>query len=225
LFADGCFAPVFLVLRFCNSQNCAGRSLTARRFAASAVAGRAPQAAFASFRKSVRCKFASSASVGAVLSSCRSPRSEFCEPPQGGASARTAKAGLYFCKPRPSRTSFPSTYPRCRQLHIPVCCGVCEQCTSNRHFKVLTLRPGPARAKSATPAAGPGEHLNEFPKGNDSMQRQHCHSEEIIDRRRICNLSPNRFLTALRLSFSSLRGIVRKRPLVRKGKDSSLRSE
>ena len=43
----------------------------------------------------------------------------------------------------------------------------------------LALRPGPARAESATPAAGPGEHLNEFPKGNDSMQRQHCHSEEI----------------------------------------------
>ncbi len=31
------------------------------------------------------------------------------------------------------------------------------------------------------------------------------------DRRRICNLSPNRFLTALRLSFSSLLGRVRKR--------------
>ena len=45
--------------------------------------------------------------------------------------------------------------------------------------RLQTLRPGPARAKSATPAAGPGEHLNEFPKGNDSMQRQHCHSEEI----------------------------------------------
>ena len=43
----------------------------------------------------------------------------------------------------------------------------------------LALRPGPARIEDATPAAGPGEHLNEFPKGNDSMQRQHCHSEEI----------------------------------------------
>ena len=53
---------------------------------------------------------------------------------------------------------------------------------SRRLFLFLirkTLRPGPARAESATPAAGPGEHLNEFPKGNDSMQRQHCHSEEI----------------------------------------------
>ena len=50
-----------------------------------------------------------------------------CEPPQGGASARTAEAGLYFYKPRSPRTSFPSTFPRCRQLHIPVCCGVCEQ--------------------------------------------------------------------------------------------------
>ena len=53
---------------------------------------------------------------------------------------------------------------------------------SRRLFLFLirkTLRPGPARAESATPAAGPGEHLNEFPNGNDSMQRQHCHSEEI----------------------------------------------
>ncbi len=76
------------------------------------------------------------------------------------------------------------------------------------------LRPGPARAESATPAAGPGEHLNEFPNGNDSMQRQHCHSEEVIGRRRICNLAQNRFLTALRLSFSSLLGIIRKRSLL-----------
>ena len=36
-------------------------------------------------------KFASSASVGAVLFSCRSQRGEFCEPPQGGASARPAE--------------------------------------------------------------------------------------------------------------------------------------
>ncbi len=39
------------------------------------------------------------------------------------------------------------------------------------------------------------------------------------DRRRICiKVCVDRFLTALRLSFSSLRGIVRPRPLVRKGK-------
>ncbi len=51
---------------------------------------------------------------------------------------------------------------------------------SRRLFLIRkTLRPGPARIKDATPAAGPGEHKNEFPKGNDSMQRQHCHSEEI----------------------------------------------
>ena len=93
--------PFFVVLRFHNSQCCASRSLTARRLATSVVAGLAtPQAAFALFRKSVRCKFASSASVGAVLFSCRSPRGEFCEPPQGGASARTAEAGLYFYKPQ-----------------------------------------------------------------------------------------------------------------------------
>ncbi len=42
------------------------------------------------------------------------------------------------------------------------------------------------------------------------------------DRRRICNLSPNRFLTALRLSFSSLLGIVRKRSL--RSLRSSIRS-
>ena len=95
LFVCGCFAPVFVVLRFCNSLNCvvcgrfskiafcnsqcrASRSLPTRRLAASAVAGlAAPQAAFASFRKSVRCKFASFASVGAVLFSGRSQRGEY----------------------------------------------------------------------------------------------------------------------------------------------------
>ncbi len=51
---------------------------------------------------------------------------------------------------------------------------------SRRLFLIgKTLRPGPARAESATPAAGPGEHLNECPTQNDSMQRQHCHSEKI----------------------------------------------
>ena len=105
------FAVVFLEIVFCNLQCCASRSLPARKLAASAVAGlAAPQATFASFRKSVRCKFASSASVGAVLFSCRSPRGEFCEPPQGGASARTAEAGVYLCKLRLSRTSFPSPF-------------------------------------------------------------------------------------------------------------------
>ena len=104
---DCLFWAVFGVLRFCNSQCCAGRSLPARWIVTSVVAGlAAPQAAFASFRKSVRCKFASSASVGAVLFSCRSRRGEFCEPPQGGASARTAKAGLYFYKPRPPEHFF-----------------------------------------------------------------------------------------------------------------------
>ena len=60
--------PFFVVLRFRNSQCCASRSLPARRLAASVVAGLAtPQAAFALFRKSAGCKFASSASVGAVV--------------------------------------------------------------------------------------------------------------------------------------------------------------
>jgi len=40
------------------------------------------------------CTLFNFASVGAVLFSCRSPRGEFCEPPQGGASARTAEAGI-----------------------------------------------------------------------------------------------------------------------------------
>ena len=76
------------------------------------------------------------------------------------------------------------------------------------------MRPGPARAESATPAAGPGEQLNECPKGNDSMQRQHCHSEEIgRSTKNLYQVYLDRFLTALRLSFSSLRGIVRKRSL------------
>jgi hypothetical protein len=61
--------------------------------------------------------------------------------------------------------------------------------------------PQPARA---------GPEINSRP-----MQRQHCHSEEVIDRRRICiKVCVDRFLTALRLSFSSLLGIIRKRSLL-----------
>jgi len=72
-----CLQSFFSEIVFCNLQCCAGRNLPARWIAASAFAGlAAPQAVFASFRKSVRCKFASSASVGAVLFSCRSPRGE-----------------------------------------------------------------------------------------------------------------------------------------------------
>ncbi len=48
------------------------------------------------------------------------------------------------------------------------------------------------------------------------MQRQHCHSEEHSDEESVASVY--RCLTALRLSFSSLLGIVRPRPLVRKGK-------
>ena len=40
------------------------------------------------------------------LFSCRSQRGEFCEPPRGGASARTAEAGLYFYKPQPPEHLF-----------------------------------------------------------------------------------------------------------------------
>jgi hypothetical protein len=38
--------------------------------------------------------------------SCRSRRGEFCEPPQGGASARSAETGLYFNKPEPPEHLF-----------------------------------------------------------------------------------------------------------------------
>ena len=70
--------------RFCNSQNCASRSrltiLVRQRYR---------------HRLFVRrCRLV------AQMFSCRSPRGEFCEPPQGGASARTAEAGLYFYKPQ-----------------------------------------------------------------------------------------------------------------------------
>ena len=91
----------------------------------------------------------------AQIFSCRSQRSEFCEPPQGGASARPAEAGFYLYKPRPPRTSFPSTFPCCRQLHIPVCRGVCEQYVMGIS-RSLTLRPGPARAHRRDPRSRPG---------------------------------------------------------------------
>ena len=61
--------------RFCNSQNCASRSrltiLVRQRYR---------------YRLFVRrCRLV------AQMFSCRSPRGEFCEPPQGGASARPAE--------------------------------------------------------------------------------------------------------------------------------------
>ena len=105
-------SPFFVVLRFRNSQNCAGRSLPVRKLAASAVAGLTPAGCVRSVQKErTLFKFTSSASRSAQeLFSCRSQRGEFCEPPQGGASARTAEAGVYLCKLRLSRTSFPSPF-------------------------------------------------------------------------------------------------------------------
>ncbi len=111
---------VSVVLRFCNSQSRAGRSLPARKLAVSAVAGLAtPQAAFASFRKSARCLSSQALLRSALLLfSCRSPRGEFCEPPQGGASARTAEAGFYefglhlkLAHSRTIRTAIPIFHP------------------------------------------------------------------------------------------------------------------
>ena len=98
------FAPVSVVLRFLQFAvsrepqfpHCGGSPLRLSP-------GSPPQAAFASFRKSAGCKFASSASVGAVVVLVPKPAGraplrtgicKFCEPPQGGASARTAEAGV-----------------------------------------------------------------------------------------------------------------------------------
>ncbi len=81
-------------------------------------------------------------------------------------------------------------------------CQGCNPCARGR------LAP---KARPSQPA--PGEHLNEFPTRNDSMQRQHCHSEEIGRSTKNLLLYCYRFLTALRLSFSSLRSRGRLRPL------------
>ncbi len=114
-----------------------------------------------------------------MLFSCRSPRGEFCEPPRGGASARTAEAGLYFYKPQPPEHLFSLPTRVAASCIFQSAAEFANNVQVMGISRSLTLRPGPARAESATPAAGPGEHLNEFPNGNDSMQRQHCHSEEI----------------------------------------------
>jgi len=147
LFVCGCLQSFFLEIVFCNLQCCAGRSLPARWIVTSVVAGlAAPQAAFASFRKSARC-----------LSSQTLLRSALCcsrAEARGASFASLRRAGLRLAllKPvfssvncnypskssgfyefglhstlvdlRTNRTSFPSTYPCCRQLHIPVCRGV-----------------------------------------------------------------------------------------------------
>ena len=147
LFCRAVVCSRFSKIAFCNSQNCAGRSLPVRKLAASAFAGLAtPQAAFASFRKSARC-----------LSSQTLLRSALCcsrAEARGASFASLRRAGLRLAllKPvfssvncnypskssgfyefglhstlvdlRTNRTSFPSTYPCCRQLHIPVCRGV-----------------------------------------------------------------------------------------------------
>ena len=84
------FAAGFL--RFCNSQCCAGRSLPARKLAASAVAGlAAPQAAFALFRKSARClvrKLCFMVNAGDVL----------VPKPAGRVSASLRRAGLRLAR-------------------------------------------------------------------------------------------------------------------------------
>ncbi len=113
------------------------------------------------------------------LFSCRSQRGEFCEPPRGGASARTAEAGLYFYKPQPPEHLFLPPF------RVAASCIFQSAAEFSNNVQVmgisrsLALCPGPARIEDATPAAGPGEHLNEFPTRNDSMQGQYCHSEEI----------------------------------------------
>ena len=71
-------------------------------------------------------KFASFASVGAVLFSCRSPRGEFCEPPQGGISARPAESRClrFVSSQTEHRTTIPASPTALPPvLHIPVCCG------------------------------------------------------------------------------------------------------
>ncbi len=74
LFAVVFFGDCFLQLAVLREPQ--PPSAEARRFGC-----RRPPPPQASFRESVRCKFASFASVGAVLFSCRSQRREFCEPP------------------------------------------------------------------------------------------------------------------------------------------------
>ncbi len=62
---------------------------------------------------------------------CRSQRGEFCEPPHGGASARTAKAGFgnsFLRKPN-TEQQFPLPQPRCRQF-----------CTSQSAAELRTIQ-------------------------------------------------------------------------------------
>ena len=139
------------------------------------------------------------------LFSCRSQRGEFCEPPRGGASARTAEAGLYFYKPQPPEHLFLPPF------RVAASCIFQSAAEFSNNVQVmgisrsLALCPGPARIEDATPAAGPGENL-----GGHSVPKPIRNNSIVIlrrseERRRICNLAQNRFLTALRLSFSSLR--------------------
>ena len=155
----------FSKIAFCNSQNCAGRSLPVRKLAASAFAGLAtPQAAFASFRKSARCLSSQTLLRSALCCSRAEAR--------GASFASLRRAGLRLARLKPvfssvncnypskssgfyefglhstlvdlrtNRTSFPSTFPRCRQLHIPVCRGVenNSKCTIKKQFVILRSR-------------------------------------------------------------------------------------
>ena len=87
-----CLQSFFSEIVFCNSQNCASRSLPARKFAASAVAGLAvPHAAFALFRKSARClvrKLCFMVNAGDVL----------VPKPAGRVSASLRRAGLRLAR-------------------------------------------------------------------------------------------------------------------------------
>ena len=182
MFVCGCFAPVFLVLRFLQFvglrclQSFFWRLFFATCSVARAAASRRGSSPLRLSPDSLLRRLRSLRSERAyVVSSQALLRSALCcfrAEVRGASFASLRRAGLRLARLKPvfssvncnypskssgfyefglhstlvdlrtNRTSFPSTFPRCRQLHIPVCGGVCEQCTSNGHFKVFGLAPG-----------------------------------------------------------------------------------
>ena len=99
--------------------------------------------------------------------SCRSQRGEFCEPPQGGASARTAKAG-FLCKPnteQPISTSQPALPPVTYSSLLRSLRTMDNEC-----FKVADLAPGAGSHRRYDPRSRPGRTILSPPSFGSSSR-------------------------------------------------------
>ncbi len=126
-----------VVLQFAELREPQPPGAEARRFGFRRA--RTPQAAFASFIRSARCLGSQTQLRSA--SRVEASGASVCEPPRGGASALAWLKPVFAIWTFASRsTTIPISNLRCRQLHIPVCCGAennSEFTIQNAQFVIL----------------------------------------------------------------------------------------